>query len=181
MVPLVNACFDVQEGVSIEISEAVVGALKAELAPTAVNVPMVPAEVLTELKPFVELAEKFAPDDLDARLLRAMITKGLINPISNVFVKLVSADFTAKQRVEGKVRDGIPHLMRVGTFEVDVILGSILGDENVNVSSMSVERTGQQQQAVMAIGVDEPLCNDTLKRIREVSVPSVEEFVFLKL
>ena len=34
-----------QEGVAIEIAEAVVGALKGELASTAVNAPMVPAEV----------------------------------------------------------------------------------------------------------------------------------------
>jgi hypothetical protein len=38
--------FNVQEGVAIEIAEAVVGALKGELAATAVNAPMVPAEVL---------------------------------------------------------------------------------------------------------------------------------------
>lgn len=37
----------VQEGVAIEIAEAVVGALKGELAATAVNAPMVPAEVST--------------------------------------------------------------------------------------------------------------------------------------
>ncbi|KAJ6424363.1 hypothetical protein OIU85_001685 [Salix viminalis] len=49
---------EAQEGVAIEIAEAVVGALKGELASTSVNAPMVPAEVLTELKPFVELAEK---------------------------------------------------------------------------------------------------------------------------
>lgn len=38
------------------------------------------------------------PDDLDTRLLRAMITKGIIEPISSSFVNLVNADFTAKQR-----------------------------------------------------------------------------------
>lgn len=37
-------------------------------------------------------------DDLDTRLLRAMITKGIIEPISSSFVNLVNADFTAKQR-----------------------------------------------------------------------------------
>lgn len=36
---------DYQEGVAIEIAEAVVGALKGELAATAVNAPMVPSEV----------------------------------------------------------------------------------------------------------------------------------------
>lgn len=37
--------FFFQEGVAIEIAEAVVGALRGELASTAVNAPMVPAEV----------------------------------------------------------------------------------------------------------------------------------------
>lgn len=43
-----NACIRVarvQEGVAVEIAEAVVGALQGELAGTAVNAPMVPQEV----------------------------------------------------------------------------------------------------------------------------------------
>ncbi|XP_060176020.1 D-3-phosphoglycerate dehydrogenase 1, chloroplastic-like [Lycium barbarum] len=258
---------EAQEGVAIEIAEAVVGALNGELAATAVNAPMVPAEVLSELKPFVALAEKLgrlavqlvaggsgvksvkvtygsarAPDDLDTRLLRAMITKGLIEPISSSFVNLVNADFTAKQRglriaeerfllngspesplefiqvqissvdskfasalsdsgeirVEGRVKDGIPHLTKVGSFEVDVSLegslilcrqvdqpgmigkvGSILSEENVNVSFMSVGRIAPRKHAVMAIGVDEQPTKEALKRIGEI--PAVEEFVYLKI
>ena len=149
--------------------------------------------MLTELKPFIDLAEKLGrlavqlvaggsgvktvkvtyatsrgPDDLDTRLLRAMITKGLIEPISSVFVNLVNADFTAKQRgiriteekvildgspenplefvqvqianvesrfasaisdsgeikVEGRVKDGIPHLTKVGSFDVEASGGT---------------------------------------------------------
>ncbi|CAN1276689.1 D-3-phosphoglycerate dehydrogenase 2, chloroplastic [Linum perenne] len=220
-----------------------------------------------KLKPYVVLAEKLgrlavqlvtggsgvksvkvtyasarAPDDLDTRVLRAMITKGLIEPISSVFVNLVNADFTAKQRgvriteeriildgspeepldfiqvqianveskfasaisetgeirVEGRVKDGVPHLTRVGSFEVDVSLegsiilcrqvdqpgmigkvGSVLGQENVNVSFMSVGRIAPRKHAVMAIGVDEQPSKQTLQRIGEI--PAVEEFVFLKL
>ncbi|XAR58341.1 Phosphoglycerate dehydrogenase [Bertholletia excelsa] len=258
---------EAQEGVAIEIAEAVLGALKGELAATAVNAPMVPAEVLTELKPFVELVEKLArlavqlvtegsgvkslkvtyasaraPDDLDTRLLRAMITKGLIESVSSVFVNLVNADITAKQRglriaeecfgldsspenplesiqvqiaklesrfasamsdsgeviVEGRVKDGVPHLTRVEAFEVDVSLegsiilcrqvdqpgligkvGSILAQENVNVSFMSVGRIAPRKHAVMAIGVDEQPSDNTLKRIGEIR--AIEEYVFLKL
>lgn len=190
----------------------------------------------------VTYASARAPDDLDTRLLRAMITKGLIEPISSVFVNLVNADYTAKQRglriseerilldgspesplefiqlqianveskfpsamsetgdikVEGRVKDGIPHLTKVGSFEVDVSLegslilcrqvdqpgmigtvGSILGEENVNVSFMSVGRIAPRKQAVMAIGVDDEPTKNTLKRIGEI--PAIEEFVFLKL
>lgn len=38
-----------QEGVAIEVAEAVVGALRGELAATAVNAPMVLAEVSFEI------------------------------------------------------------------------------------------------------------------------------------
>ncbi|XP_037487605.1 D-3-phosphoglycerate dehydrogenase 1, chloroplastic-like [Triticum dicoccoides] len=258
---------EAQEGVAIEIAEAVTGALKGELAASAVNAPMVPAEVLSELAPYVMLAEKLgrlavqlvaggggiksvkvtyasarAPDDLDTRLLRAMITKGVIEPISDIFVNLVNADFTAKQRgirvseekivmdgspetpleyiqvqianvdskfpsaisdsglvtVEGRVKDGIPHLTKVGAFEVDVSMegslilcrqvdqpgmigsvGSVLGEENVNVSFMSVGRIAPRKTAIMAIGVDEEPSKATLTKIGEI--PAIEEFVFLKL
>ncbi|GAB4852889.1 D-3-phosphoglycerate dehydrogenase 1, chloroplastic [Ancistrocladus abbreviatus] len=281
---------EAQEGVAVEIAEAVVGALKGELAATAVNAPMVPAEgsnptclpffcllvtiahqvsrvslaqVLNELKPFVELAEKLgrlavqlvaggsgvksvkvtyasarAPDDLDTRVLRAMFTNGLIEPISSTFVSLVNADFNAKQRglriteewivldglpenplesiqvqianveskfasaisesgeirLEGRVKDGIPHLTKVGSFEVDVSLegsiilcrqvdqpgmigrvGSILGEDNMNVSFMSVGRIAPRTHAVMAIGVDEQPSNEVLKKIGDI--PAIEECV----
>lgn len=187
-------------------------------------------------------ASSRAPDDLDTRLLRAMITKGLIEPISSVFVNLVNADFTAKQRgiqiaeecilldgspenplefiqvrignveskfasaisdageikVEGRVKDGAPRLTKLGSFEVDVSLegslilcrqvdqpgligqvGRILGEQNVNVSFMSVGRLAPRTQAVMAIGVDDEPSNETLSKIGEI--PAIEEFVYLKI
>ncbi|KAJ8460391.1 hypothetical protein OPV22_033317 [Ensete ventricosum] len=254
---------EAQEGVAVEIAEAVIGALKGELAATAVNAPMVPAEVLSELAPYVILAEKLGrlavqlvaggsgikgvkvvytsardPDDLDTRILRAMITKGIIEPISNVFVNIVNADYTAKQRglriseeriyldsspevpldsirvhlthveskfasalsdtgditVEGRVKDGSPHLTLVGSFSVDVSLeqcvilcrnvdkpgnigrvGRILGEQNVNISFMSVGRIAPRKQAIMAIGVDEEPDKETLKKIGES--PAIEDSV----
>ncbi|CAN8292797.1 unnamed protein product [Cochlearia groenlandica] len=231
---------EAQEGVAIEIAEAVAGALRGELSATAVNAPMVAPEVLSELAPYIVLAEKL--DDLDTRLLRAMITKGIIEPISDSYVNLVNADFVAKQKglriseermvvesspespvdsiqvqisnvesnfagavsdcgaisIEGKVKYGVPHLTCVGSFDVDVSLegnlilcrqvdqpgmigqvGNILGEQNVNVSFMSVGRTIVRKQAIMAIGVDEEPDNKTLESIGGVS--AIEEFVFLKL
>lgn len=258
---------EAQEGVALEIAEAVLGALRGELAATAVNAPMVPAEVLSELAPFGELSEKLgrlvvqlvaggsgiksvrityassrSPDDLDTRLLRAMVTKGIIEPISSVFINLVNSDFIAKQRglriteerilldgspenplefiqiqianvesrfasaisdsgeikVEGRVKDGKPHLTKVGSFEVDVSLegsiilcrqvdqpgligkvGSFLGEENVNVSFMTVGRIAPRKQAVMTIGVDDEPSKEALLKIGQIS--AIEEFVFLKL
>ncbi|CAJ1970683.1 unnamed protein product [Sphenostylis stenocarpa] len=258
---------EAQEGVAIEIAEAVLGALKGELSATAVNAPMVAPEVLSELAPYVVLAEKLGrlavqlvsggsgiksvkvvyrsargPDDLDTRLLRAMVTKGLIEPISNTIVNLVNADYIAKQKglriseervvvdsspelpvdsiqvqissvdskfasavsegghisIDGKVKFGEPHLTCVGSFDVDVSLegnlilcrqvdqpgmigrvGNILGEQNVNVSFMSVGRTSRRKKAIMAIGVDEEPNKEALDNIG--AVPAIEEFVFLKL
>nr|ACG29994.1 D-3-phosphoglycerate dehydrogenase [Zea mays]ACG30584.1 D-3-phosphoglycerate dehydrogenase [Zea mays] len=131
---------EAQEGVALEIAEAVIGALRGDLAATAVNAPMVPAEVLSELSPYIVLAEKLGrlvvqlvavgsgikgvrvvyssardPDDLDTRLLRAMVTKGIVEPISSAFVNIVNADYVAKQRglriVEERVfLDGPPEV-----------------------------------------------------------------------
>ena len=100
--------------------------------------------------------------------------------------------------LEGKVKDGVPYLSRVGSFSVDVSLedsiilcrqvdqpgmigkvGSILGQENVNISFMSVGRKSPRQHAVMAIGVDEEPSKSVLQKLGEI--PAVEEFVFLKL
>ncbi|PON73706.1 D-3-phosphoglycerate dehydrogenase [Parasponia andersonii] len=151
---------EAQEGVAIEIAEAVVGALKGELSATAVNAPMVPPEVLSELAPYVALAEKLGklamqlvaggtgiksvrvvyktardPDDFDTRLLRAMITKGIIEPISSSIINLVNADYTAKQKglriSEERVRvDSSPE------FPVDSIQVQISGVESRFASSV---------------------------------------------
>ncbi|MCO5613102.1 hypothetical protein L7F22_067376 [Adiantum nelumboides] len=258
---------EAQEGVAVEIAEAVVGAMQGELSGTAVNAPMVPREILAELAPYVSLAEKLgrlaiqlvgggsgvknvklsylstrSKDEFDTRLLRAMVIKGLIEPISSAYINLVNADHVAKQRglkileerqpsdgalevpleamevkiahaeskfasalsdtgeitLEGKVKGGIPYLSRVGTFDVDISLegsvilsrqvdqpgmigkvGSILGGENVNISYMTVGRTGPRKKAVVAIGVDDEPHQRVLQRIG--SLPAVEELVFLKV
>jgi D-3-phosphoglycerate dehydrogenase len=58
-------------------------------------------------------------------------------------------------------------------------VGNILGEENVNVSFMSIGKIAPQKQAVMTVSVDEKPSKEALKRIGEI--PAVEEFVFLKL
>lgn len=80
-------------------------------------------QVIAELEPYVKLAERLgrlavqlvsggagvkdvkviyksarADDDLDTRLMRGSITKGLIEPVSSAYVNLVNADYVAKER-----------------------------------------------------------------------------------
>ncbi|KAL3726786.1 hypothetical protein ACJRO7_031652 [Eucalyptus globulus] len=174
---------EAQEGVAIEIAEAVIGALKGELAATAVNAPMVPAEVLTELKPFVVLAEKLGTWEWckNHKKERVILDGSPESPLEYVQVQIANVESrfasaisdSGEITVEGRVKDGIPHLTKVGYFEVDVTLegsiilcrqvdqpgmigtvGSILGEENVNVSFMSVGRIAPRKQAVM-FGVDD--------------------------
>lgn len=110
---------EAQVGVAVEIAEAVLTALRGELAPTTVNAAMVPPEELQEMAPFMDLAERLArlavqfvqggPGKVravykgalaksDTRLLRAAIIKGLLEPISEQRINLVNADWVAEQR-----------------------------------------------------------------------------------
>ncbi|GJM97807.1 hypothetical protein PR202_ga14762 [Eleusine coracana subsp. coracana] len=90
---------EAQEGVAVEIAEAVIGALRGDLAATAVNAPMVPNEVGSGIKRVkVVYSSARDPDDLDTRILRAMVIKGIIEPISSAFINIVNADYVAKQR-----------------------------------------------------------------------------------
>lgn len=226
--------------------------------------------MLTELQPYVSLADRLgriavqlvsggagvkdvrvtyrtgrSADDLDTRLLRAMITKGLIEPVSSAFINLVNADYTAKQRglrisevkestdggegesgaplesiqidisnveskfasatgqpghitVVGAVKGGVAYLTKIGSFNMDIALegsvvlcrqqdqpgmigsvGTIFGKSNINVSFMSVGRTGPRQQAVMAIGVDDEPAKEVLNEIASLS--AISELAYIKL
>lgn len=137
--------------------------MQGELSATAINAPMVPQAVLSELAPYVLLAEKLGrlavqlvgggkgiksvkvvyesardPDDFDTRLLRAMVTKGIIEPISNSFINLVNADFIAKQkglriREERVYVDTSPdfpvHSIQVQIFNVDSKFASAVSED----------------------------------------------------
>lgn len=112
---------EAQEEVAYEIAEAVISALNGELTPSCVNAPMMAPEVLKELQPFVTLADGLGRaavqlvedsgfsdvfityhsprgDDLDTRLLRAMVVKGMLEQITTSNVNLVNADLLAKKR-----------------------------------------------------------------------------------
>ena len=58
-------------------------------------------------------------------------------------------------------------------------VGNILGEENVNISFMSVGRVAPRKHAIMAIGVDDEPSKGVLHKIEQLN--AVEELVFLKL
>ncbi|KAL9274219.1 D-3-phosphoglycerate dehydrogenase 3, chloroplastic-like protein [Drosera capensis] len=173
---------------------------------------MVPPEVLSELAPYVRLAEKLgrlavqlvaggdgieavkvvyntarSPDDLDTRLLRAMITKGIIEPISDTFINLVNADLIGKQRglrisevkAFSESSSDYPVDNSRAPSRHDRAGGQHPSKYNVNVSFLSVGRTGRGKKGIMAIGVDEEPNKESLEEIGHVQ--AIEESVFLKL
>eukprot|EP00210_Caulerpa_lentillifera_P004264 g4067.t1 len=233
------------------------------LVPTAVNAPMVPPEVLKELKPYIGLAEGLGKsaiqlvadtgftdislcyssprgDDLDTRLLRANVIKGLLEQVSESIVNMVNADLLAENRglriseitvksegkevlssmsisvktsasrfsgaldkynrlyLEGAVKYGMPHLTKLGSFDVDLSLegsimlvrqidqpgivaacATILSEAGVNVNFMTVCRRGNPgEEAIMAIGVDNEPDPIMLRKIPEVK--GVMEFAMFK-
>eukprot|EP00199_Chlamydomonas_sp_CCMP681_P000211 CAMPEP_0119102720 /NCGR_PEP_ID=MMETSP1180-20130426/1359_1 /TAXON_ID=3052 ORGANISM="Chlamydomonas cf sp, Strain CCMP681" /NCGR_SAMPLE_ID=MMETSP1180 /ASSEMBLY_ACC=CAM_ASM_000741 /LENGTH=582 /DNA_ID=CAMNT_0007087047 /DNA_START=100 /DNA_END=1848 /DNA_ORIENTATION=+ len=250
---------EAQEGVAFEIVEAVVDALQGKLSQNAVNAPMVPAEILKELQPFIALAQGLGRaavslvadsgfselgityssprgDDLDTRLLRANVLKGVLDGTTASTVNLVNADLLAKNRglkitevtirgegsevltsmsvalgsksakfsgavdktgrvyVEGQVRNGQPFITKIGSFDVELaVTGSVLltrqldqpgivsavstllAEDNVNISFMTVGRTGKNKEAIMAIGIDSEPSAATMAKM--INVKGIQEAV----
>ncbi|KAI3429279.1 hypothetical protein D9Q98_005375 [Chlorella vulgaris] len=138
---------EAQEEVAYEIAEAVISALNGELTPSCVNAPMMAPEVLKELQPFVALADGlgraavqlvedsgFADvfityhsprgDDLDSRLLRAMVIKGMLEQITTSQVNLVNADLLAKKRGLRIVETVVPAEGTQVLTQIEVAVGA---------------------------------------------------------
>ncbi|GKC62814.1 leucine-rich repeat, cysteine-containing subtype protein [Tanacetum coccineum] len=166
--------------------------------------PMVSAQVLTKLYLKLagilrRLALQLVADGSDAGSIKitytsSRVTDDIDTPFNPQYVLSEFGDI----KLQGRVKDGVPHLTKVGAFEVDVSLdghillcrqvdepntivsvASILGKENVNISTMSVYRAAPRKQAVMVIAVDEKPSEEAMKKIDEIL--AVEEFVFLAL
>ena len=138
---------EAQEEVAVEIAEAVLGALRGELTSSVVNAPMVAPEVLKELAPYVGLANGLGRaavqlvessgfsdifityhsprgDDLDTRLLRAMVVKGILEQTTEATVNIVNADLLAKSRGLRIIETVVPADTGDILDRIDVVLGS---------------------------------------------------------
>jgi len=158
---------EAQEGVAIEIAEAVLTALRGELASSAINAPMVPPDVMKELLPYVGLVEKLAslatqlvsgsgvqdvnvkyrtsnPDTLDTRLLRANIIKGLVEKTTTAVVNLVNADLIADQRSMRITETTVPTDAQSGNG-ADQLIGEVtltLNQSSSNFPSAVGDKSG---------------------------------------
>ncbi|GJR84994.1 nucleosome assembly protein 1,4 [Tanacetum coccineum] len=114
-------------------------------------------------------------------LIRHRTVLALTRPTVPAEVILLKAILIIRYRFESLVLTRVvPHKENKRSWLITIgSVTSILGEENLNISSMSVGSTTQRKQAVMVIGVDGKPSNEALKKIDEI--PAIKEFVFLVL
>jgi len=110
---------EAQERVAIDVAEQVVSVLKGEPALYAVNAPLIPAETMSVIAPYLEVAAKTASlgtqlcegqlekieieylgeiANFDVTPLKAAVIRGLLSPVSEENVTIVNANLVAEHR-----------------------------------------------------------------------------------
>jgi D-3-phosphoglycerate dehydrogenase len=110
---------EAQVGVAVTVAEQVISVLKGIPAKYAVNAPIIPAETLSVLMPFIDVATKVGEvvsqlaegqlekvvinyngdiANYDTATLKASVIKSLVDPISEEHVNLINANIIAQSR-----------------------------------------------------------------------------------
>jgi D-3-phosphoglycerate dehydrogenase len=110
---------EAQDRAGEQIAEFVALGLEGRMVPTAVNVAPVPAEVMQQVGPYIDLAQDMATmvaqlahggvdevevmtigalAELDTRIVRTATLKGLLSRATDEAVNFVNADYLAEQR-----------------------------------------------------------------------------------
>ncbi len=146
---------EAQVKVAVEVAEQVVDVLNGRPARGAVNAPALPPELLADLGPYLELADKLGrlftqlhgqslsglevtySGELashDTRPLRGAILRGLLEPITTERVSAVNAELIAKERgIDLQEGPGIAPEGYTSSIQIkgrqSVIEGTVIGDE----------------------------------------------------
>lgn len=101
--------------------------------------------------------------------------------------------------VAGTVMRGEPHILRVNSYWIDIVpregyilfsdhrdrpgligqVGTILGDADINISSMQLGRLEPRGSALFVLELDEPVNEDTLRKLQ--ALPEVDNVKQVKL
>ncbi len=248
---LAGSTAEAQVGVALDVAEQIVEVLQGRSARYAVNAPVILPEAMSVLGPYMDLTAKLGSlvtqlsegqlrsievtyagelAELDTAPLKAMVIKGLLQPILAEEINLVNAPVIARARglnvverktgqvnsysnlitiqldtdrsthvVAGTTVLGEPHLVRVDQYWVDVVLaggsmlfsyhrdrpgmighvGTALGNANVNISFMAVGRLAPKGEAVMVIGVDDPVGPELVEKL--LAVPDIHAIRAVKI
>lgn len=232
---------EAQENVAVDVSEEVLHILRSEPFKNAVNLPPVPATVLTKLQPYFNIGEKlglfvsqiavgavqqiaitYSGDlsDVDTAPLTRHIVKGVLSYHLGTEVNTINAMHLAKVReievlvqqstttkgftnllsvklqtnreeksVSGTLLNGYgPRIVKVDQFPIDVSpeghlllvshtdrpgvigrVGTVLGDNDVNIATMQVGRKIIGGSAIMMLTVDKPVPAEVLDKLGELT------------
>lgn len=232
---------EAQENVAIDVSEEVLHILRSEPFKNAVNMPPVPANVLSVLQPYFQLGEKlgrfvgklaespieeiivkYAGDlsDVDTAPLTRYIVKGvlmnhladevnIVNAMhmaklrevnileqkattSKTFTNLVTVTLKSKNEektIAGTLLSGYgERIVQIDQFPVDIApegtmllishsdkpgiigrVGTLLGNNQVNIASMQVGRKIIGGSAIMLLSIDKEAPSDVLKELSQLT------------
>lgn len=236
---------EAQERVAVDAAEQMLMVLRGEPAIYAVNAPLISAETMAVLRPFLDVAEQTASlatqlsqgqlgsieleylgeiANHDVTPLKAAAIKGLLAPVSEENVSIVNANLVAERRglqiaertgpsedypslilVRLKTEDGETtvagtafhdgtHIEQINEFRVDIppnggnllicenqdrpgavgVVGSLLGQHDINISFMRVGRKQVRGRALMVLGLDDEMSPELLRDLEaEPSLYSV--------
>ena len=232
---------EAQENVAIDVSEEVLHILRSEPFKNAVNMPPVPANVLSVLQPYFQLGEKlgrfvgklaespieeiivkYAGDlsDVDTAPLTRYIVKGvlmnhladevnIVNAMhmaklrevnileqkattSKTFTNLVTVTLKSKNEektIAGTLLSGYgERIVQIDQYPVDIApegtmllishsdkpgiigrVGTLLGNNQVNIASMQVGRKIIGGSAIMLLSIDKEAPSDVLKELSQLT------------
>ncbi len=124
------------------------------------------------------------------------------DPVCENYGNLITVEVTTSAgatTVAGTVMRGETHIVRVDSYWIDVVpsegyflfsdhrdrpgligtVGMILGNADINISSMQVSRLEPRGQALMVLGLDEPIGEDERRKL--LAIPDVYTVKLVKL
>ena len=230
---------EAQERVAVDVAEQVLAVLRGEPARYAVNAPLVSAETMKVLRPYLDVAERIASlatqlcegqlraveleylgeiANHDVTPLKAAAIKGLLAPVTEENVTIVNANLVAEQRglritertgpsedypnllsvrlttdegvttVAGTAFQDGTHIERVNDFWVDIppgdgyllfcanvdrpgmvgVVGTFLGQHDINISFMRLGREAVRGRALMVLGLDDEMSPELLQELEAI-------------
>ncbi len=242
---------EAQVGVAVDIAGQVIDVLQGRPAKYAVNMPMISADILPFLTPFMNVASlvgrllaqlaegqlsiitikyegEIADHGTDA--LKAAVIGGLLGLTTDERVNLVNANLIAGRRglkvieqrsntcenysnlitaevttnvgtvtASGTILRGEPHVVRLNEYWLDIVptggywlfsdhldrpgmigaVGTILGEADINISSMHVPRHKPRGRALMVLALDEPVSD--VQRQMLLAIPDIYTARVVKL
>jgi len=248
---LASRSIEAENEVAIGVAKGVIAALAAEPVATSLNIPPVSKDVMSTIRPFLNLVEKMGVlavnitegrikhvevryngeiSSVDTKMLTLAAIKGILNPILQEAVNYVNAPEVAKSRgiivneVKNKEAKNFVDLITVavktdksehrvaGTlfgktegriveidnYRVDIDpcgwllliphedspgmvgkVGTILGDNNININSMQVAQTLDVGTNIMIVGIQQEIGQGVLNQLKKLEgIQSVKKINF---